>query len=170
VRVSLAVVLVGWLLVAGCGGDQRVTAGTEPFGAAADKICGQFPGPLIGSARAGADTGYRGRAGTFADRVDRFAERVTRGVASLERLALPSGAARSAAAAAFVDAMRRLGRLVVRLKAASDELAGGDPTEVALVGGLIAKVGAVGAQVDRSVKATRRIARAYGLSVCAEVL
>ena len=87
----------------------------------------------------------------------------------LSHLELPPGADR-AGAQAFVDAMTRLGESVVHMKAATDKLAAGDPTDVARMGGLVAKVGDAGTEMDRRVKAARRDAREYGLSVCDRVL
>jgi len=169
-RVTASAALVGCLLLAACGGDRRDPSGKEQFMAAADEICSRFPGPLVESDSARANTGSgAARGSTFANRVSRFAEAVDRGVVSLEHLELPRGAER-AAAQEFVDEMTRLGESVVRLKAATDELAASDPTDIARMGGEVANVGMAGAELDRRIKGARRNARDYGLSTCDRVL
>lgn len=151
------------VLLAACGGGSGDVGTREQFIAAADSACSRFSPPL-GRFLAGGDGG-----GNLITGINRFADRVERFVADIERLELPRGRERLKASM-FVASIRRLAPAAGSLRTATARLAATSPTDAGGVGGAIARLGVVGQKLDRLAGEAGRLAHADGLKACANAL
>jgi hypothetical protein len=149
--------LVGVLLVAGCGGDDEKIASKAQFIAAADKICLQRDArgrQLVREAKTNVGRLSRKLAEAYADTI-----------AKVGALDLPPGAAR-AGAQRYVRSVVAMRRPVARMQAAAAQVE--RASDLTALKAASAKLQVQVSTVQASSDVADRDARAYGMKSCGQ--
>ncbi|HEV7808117.1 MAG TPA: hypothetical protein VGO80_20050 [Solirubrobacteraceae bacterium] len=156
-RCGLSLILVGALLLAGCGDDGPKVASKADFIAAADRICVQRDARGRRLAR---------ESGTDVGRLSgKLAEAYADAIAQVEALDLPAGAAR-AGAQRYVRSVVAMRRPVARMRAAAAQVA--KAADLSALKAASAQLQIAVSTVQASSDVADLNARTYGMKSCGQ--